>query len=560
MNEARFEAIARVVLAVDARGRRLMALVAAAQLADRLVLLTTAVVVPSALGRGAWSEGNALVAVAMTGAFAAVAAGRAVARSLAQGHLYVLLHAKASASLLGHDLLAAPGKGENDRESALVDSIDIGVRICADMIPSLAADVLAAIAALWLMHRVVPARVFALGLAPAALAVLLLVAARRVAANESEKAWNGYRPVLEHFSAVLSARLEIVANGAEGALQRALSASLERWRATVVRFEATVSVVARLPLLLAGLLLVVLVLVASPASVSMSAASLSRQLLLLGAALPAFGGIVRALMEVSKVRVRVVPLATLLCESVEREPAAATAVGPPERLELQGVTFRYSREGPDVLRDASCAFSRGTVSLLIGANGGGKSTLLKVLLGLEAPARGHVMADGESVLEAAAGGSRLLGAVAYLPQRAHFSDRATVGSGLRLLAPAGDDAQALRWLERLALLDVLTRKGAGDPFSVKVADLSAGQRQRLALARIGLLDRPVWLLDEPDASLDVDAVEILRDVLAMEKASRIIVVAAHSSSLQPLADQVVLVTDGVVTAQLKPSDTPPQTP
>jgi ABC-type transport system involved in cytochrome bd biosynthesis fused ATPase/permease subunit len=127
--------------------------------------------------------------------------------------------------------------------------------------------------------------------------------------------------------------------------------------------------------------------------------------------------------------------------------------------------------------------------------------------------------------------------VAYLPQRphlgeAHVSVRTALGFSC---SDAGDDAMTGA-LGRVRLLEALRLVHQGDPLEVRVGELSAGQRQRLALARVLLQDRDVVILDEPDANLDREGI-VLVAALANElaKQGKMVAIAAHSAELATLS-------------------------
>ncbi|MFO0673953.1 MAG: ATP-binding cassette domain-containing protein [Polyangiaceae bacterium] len=181
-------------------------------------------------------------------------------------------------------------------------------------------------------------------------------------------------------------------------------------------------------------------------------------------------------------------------------------------------------------------FSRGGSRCSSAPTGAANPPLLRALLSLE-PLRGGALSAGDVVVK---GGDALRAATAYLPQRPYLSERATVRESFELFferAPA--EAPLVEWLTRFGMLDVLRAKNADDPLAVRIGRLSSGQKQRVALARFCALDRPVWLLDEPDASLDAEGLALLESILREERANRIIVVAARSPSIARIADQVI---------------------
>ena len=163
-----------------------------------------------------------------------------------------------------------------------------------------------------------------------------------------------------------------------------------------------------------------------------------------------------------------------------------------------------------VLQDVSLAVPPGGALLLLGANGAGKSTLLRVLAGLKRPDAGEVTWRGEPVGE---------GRIAYLGHGDGVKAGLTVRENLDFPAT---EAWAMEALGLGALRDVPGRM------------LSAGQRRRVALARVVGRGAGLWLLDEPTLGLDAESVAALGGLLARHRAVGGAVVAATHLPL-PLA-------------------------
>ncbi len=157
-----------------------------------------------------------------------------------------------------------------------------------------------------------------------------------------------------------------------------------------------------------------------------------------------------------------------------------------------------------VLRDVCIKLEGGGALLLLGANGSGKSTLLRVLAGLKRPEAGTVRWRGQDVAEPGAD-------LAYLGHLDALKLGLTVRENLAF-PPASD--RALGPLGLLPLIDVPVRF------------LSAGQRRRVALARVAGRGAGLWLLDEPTLGLDAGSVEALGGLLAAHRAAGGAVVAA----------------------------------
>ncbi|HRO33893.1 MAG TPA: heme ABC exporter ATP-binding protein CcmA [Brevundimonas sp.] len=183
----------------------------------------------------------------------------------------------------------------------------------------------------------------------------------------------------------------------------------------------------------------------------------------------------------------------------------------PDRLTLNGLTVR---RGERVLfRDLSSDLAAGQALALTGANGAGKTTLLRVIAGLVRPEAGSV-GFGETAPEAArAHGLHLMGHLDGLKGARRAGDELAFQA--RFLG--GSPATVAAAVERLGLEPLL---------ALEVRKLSAGQRRRLAFARLLAAPRPVWLLDEPFAPLDAVWRARIGAVMAEHLAGGGLVVAA----------------------------------
>ncbi|MFF3839673.1 thiol reductant ABC exporter subunit CydD [Streptomyces sp. NPDC001930] len=211
------------------------------------------------------------------------------------------------------------------------------------------------------------------------------------------------------------------------------------------------------------------------------------------------------------------------------------------RLELEGVTVRHAGRTEPSLDAMSLTVEPGETVALVGPSGAGKSTLLDVVLGFAVPeGGGSVRVGGEplAALDLEAWRSR----IAWVPQRPYLF-AGTIAENVRLARPDASD-EAVREALRDAGADGFVSglpQGLDTALGEDGAGLSAGQRQRLALARGFLADRPVLLLDEPTAALDGETEAGVVDAVRRLAAGRTVLLVAHRPALLAVADRVVRV-------------------
>ena len=215
-------------------------------------------------------------------------------------------------------------------------------------------------------------------------------------------------------------------------------------------------------------------------------------------------------------------------------------------VDLKEVDFAYPA-GPPVLRDVTLAVEQAEFVAVAGPNGGGKTTLLRIVLGLERPQRGTARLFGEPAA-GLSGRSR----IGYLAQRAQLgiespvTVREVVAAGRvprgRLVGPlhADDRAQVELAVERV---------GLAERASAPLSTLSGGQQQRAFIAKALAGEPELLVLDEPTAGVDVDAQESLASLL--EELHRdlrvtILFVSHEFGAVERFVDRLVLVRGGIV--------------
>ncbi|MFE2930073.1 thiol reductant ABC exporter subunit CydD [Streptomyces sp. NPDC059278] len=251
---------------------------------------------------------------------------------------------------------------------------------------------------------------------------------------------------------------------------------------------------------------------------------------------------------------------------LETEPRKAGTADVPAslRLELEGVTVRHEGRTEPSLSEASLVVDEGETVALVGPSGVGKSTLLDVVLGFTAPDEGRVRIGGADLATLAP--ERWRERIAWVPQRPYLF-AGTIAENVRLARPDADDSAVTAALRDAGAHDFVAElpDGARTLIGEDGAGLSAGQRQRLALARAFLADRPLLLLDEPTASLDGETEAGIVEAVRRLAVGRTVLLVVHRPALLAVADRVVTLEPGATarpagpespTAVPRPTSTP----
>jgi ABC-type multidrug transport system fused ATPase/permease subunit len=223
------------------------------------------------------------------------------------------------------------------------------------------------------------------------------------------------------------------------------------------------------------------------------------------------------------------------------------------RIELRSLAFAYpladaGRAAADdfLFSHVNLQIEAGSLCVLVGASGTGKSTLLNLLLRLYEPSQGEILLDGVALQHITL--SSLRRQFAVMVQHTHLF----AGTFREALASADAHSDAELWqaLQQVALADTVTAMPGGldAPLGEDGLNLSGGQRARLALARAFLLDRPILLLDEPTANVDPASRDLILDVLDRIRRGRTCIVITHQPEVVARADRVLHLINGRIMA------------
>ena len=202
------------------------------------------------------------------------------------------------------------------------------------------------------------------------------------------------------------------------------------------------------------------------------------------------------------------------------------------KMELKNVSYAYEK-GKAVLQNVSAELKTGKMYAILGPSGSGKTTLLSLLGGLDVPAQGSVLFDGEDITAKGLEHHRR-NHISLIFQSYNLIDYMTPVENVRLTAKL--DAAPI--LERLGLEQ--------DEIARNVLKLSGGQQQRVAIARALASDAPVILADEPTGNLDAGTADEITAVLkeSAHAFGKCVVVVTHSGEVAKQADVVLEIKRG----------------
>ena len=221
-------------------------------------------------------------------------------------------------------------------------------------------------------------------------------------------------------------------------------------------------------------------------------------------------------------------------------------------INFSRVSFRYNPAAEPALLGVNCDIKPGQMLAITGANGSGKTTMLRLILGMHAPQAGQVTLDGMDIRQI--NPIELRRAIAYVPQTFSMF-HGSISQNLRLVNPVASDKEIKRACQMAGVYDELLELPEG--MDTRIGDhntghFSSGLLQRISLARAYLKKASIILFDEPTQSLDDTGDDALMKSLGKIKGSSTVIMVTHRPSHMKLADRLVVLSGGLMILDGKP--------
>jgi len=254
----------------------------------------------------------------------------------------------------------------------------------------------------------------------------------------------------------------------------------------------------------------------------------------------------RMMQEMQEIRGAVSEVASVM-NILPEEGRAGIGLRLPIRgqISFDKVRFRYAQGAPLALDGATFDIKAGTIFGIMGRSGSGKTTITRLLQGLNPTYEGMIKIDGMDLREIEL--HHLRGHIGVVPQE-NFLFRGSIRDNISIARPNATFAEVVRAAQLAGAEEFIERLPRGyDTYLDEAAtNLSGGQRQRLAIARALIIDPPVLILDEATSALDAESEAIINANLLRIASERTIICVSHRLSMLVPADAILVMEQGGV--------------
>jgi ATP-binding cassette subfamily C protein LapB len=238
-------------------------------------------------------------------------------------------------------------------------------------------------------------------------------------------------------------------------------------------------------------------------------------------------------------------LSAILAEPDDRRNDAIDLPTPTGKLQIEEASFSYEPDAAPVLKSLTIRFGPGGMHAIVGPNGGGKTTLLKLAHGLYPPAKGRVLLDDADMSQFSR--DQVAAWIGYVPQDG-FLFSGSIRENIARFSGAIADADIIAAAQMAGVHAFVS--DLPDGYDTEVGEggsrFSTGQRQRIAIARALVGNPPILLLDEPTSNLDREAEDDLRQHLSAMAKTRTVIVVTHSPALLQASDSITVLVKGAI--------------
>lgn len=208
------------------------------------------------------------------------------------------------------------------------------------------------------------------------------------------------------------------------------------------------------------------------------------------------------------------------------------------KIEIKNLSFRYNSQL--VLKDVNIKIKEKEIITIIGPNGGGKTTLLKLILGLLQIQSGSILIDGKPTIKS----QKILG---YVPQHTHYDMKFPITVFDVVLSGTVKQFGYYSKDDKVKVENTLKEVGLFDHKNELFSNLSGGQKQRMLIARALVTDAEILFLDEPTSNIDPSAENNLNSIIKKLSKSKTIILVTHDLGfVSNITDRVLCINKTVV--------------